>query len=620
MRSFATIGKAATAFALCATFLASAQIESSIQIFNRGKLWQSVDLGKSGPNFNNWTRRGIGLDWPGFDETLIGENIGGAPSHMVAGGLYVGAEKKPDSVLSVEEWCLYAGSITEGASGKYVVKKHTRVFKDGANHWLASEPEMGEEVVETVWEYNLLHENEYNIERMLPIRVTRRVHQWSGSRAHENYVIHDYVIENIADEIRANVPADRYVADTMYNFYALLNYGLHCNSRSWAALFPSYTPGARNTWFRYDKRRRLVLGRAADYPLTPEKNEELGRSNSLGMIIDGEPTGEYLAPGFVGVKLLYSSPDKTGEESNVGQQGWSAASSTLDLSGPMANIGSAEAQYNALEDIRLAASFVESPFDTTFMRRSRMWSLMRLGPWDIAPGESIRIAWAEVVDGVDYSVAVRPDKNASNTVISQSQDIFYETADKAQLTFDNGFNHPDPPAAPEFRIDFNRGAEDVANVIRWGTETETMPDPDDGTLDLEGYVLYRASFLPIGPWTAIDTIDKGDATYLAGGEYEYVDYDVDVGKSYYYALTAYDGGKASWPVNPSQRFSETGSNAVPPLESSLYANRTRTPFVATLPPASNLDEALVVPNPYVIGEGYSSPGAEDVIQFVNIPN
>ena len=486
MRSFATIGKAATAFALCATFLASAQIESSIQIFNRGKLWQSVDLGKSGPNFNNWTRRGIGLDWPGFDETLIGENIGGAPSHMVAGGLYVGAEKKPDSVLSVEEWCLYAGSITEGASGKYVVKKHTRVFKDGANHWLASEPEMGEEVVETVWEYNLLHENEYNIERMLPIRVTRRVHQWSGSRAHENYVIHDYVIENIADEIRANVPADRYVADTMYNFYAVLNYGLHCNSRSWAALFPSYTPGARNTWFRYDKRRRLVLGRAADYPLTPEKNEELGRSNSLGMIIDGEPTGEYLAPGFVGVKLLYASPDKTGAESNVGQQGWSAASSTLDLSGPMANIGSAEAQYNALEDIRLAASFVESPFDTTFMRRSRMWSLMRLGPWDIAPGESIRIAWAEIVDGVDYSVAVRPDKNASNTVISQSQDIFYETADKAQLTFDNGFNHPDPPAAPEFRIDFNRGEEDVANVIRWGTETENMPDPDDGTLDLEG--------------------------------------------------------------------------------------------------------------------------------------
>jgi hypothetical protein len=59
---------------------------------------------------------------------------------------------------------------------------------------------------------------------------------------------------------------------------------------------------------------------------------------------------------------------------------------------------------------------------------------------------------------------------------------------------------------------------------------------------------------------------------------------------------------------------------VPPLESSLHANRTRTPFVATLPPSSNLDEALVVPNPYVIGEGYASPGAEDVIQFVNIPN
>jgi hypothetical protein len=43
-------------------------------------------------------------------------------------------------------------------------------------------------------------------------------------------------------------------------------------------------------------------------------------------------------------------------------------------------------------------------------------------------------------------------------------------------------------------------------------------------------------------------------------------------------------------------------------------------FTATVAPVDNLDDVLVVPNPFVIGEGFSLPGEEDNIQFVNIPN
>ena len=56
------------------------------------------------------------------------------------------------------------------------------------------------------------------------------------------------------------------------------------------------------------------------------------------------------------------------------------------------------------------------------------------------------------------------------------------------------------------------------------------------------------------------------------------------------------------------------------MESSIFANRLDEPFIATLPPKQNLDEILVVPNPFVIGEGFSRPGEQDRIQFVNIPN
>ncbi len=599
---------------ICAGFgEAMAQVEASSFILNRGKLWETFSLGKSGPSFSNWTPRGIGLVWPGFDASQISENIGGAPSYLVSGGLFVGAKWRPDSILSVEDWSMYAGSIAEGAAAKYIVTTNKKVYPNGSNYWLQTNPDAGEQVLKTVWEYNVNYDDEYQIKRMLPVRVTRTVHQWSGSKEDENYIIIDYVIKNISSEIRAKVPSGRFVADTLYDFYALINYGLECNSRSWQVLFPSLTPGARNTWFNYSSLRRLVYGRAADYPATPGINEDMGYAASMGPFVNGQPTGEYLAPGYAGFELLYSSPDSTGFADRVNQQGWSAASNSIDLSGPFTNLGSLEAQYAALKDIRLTANYVSSYSDTAYMKKSRMWSLMSVGPYNILPGDSIRIVIAEIVDGVNYAKAIDPQDYKSNQIISESGSIFLNTAKRAQFTFDNNFTHPNPPAAPKFKVDYNRASRAVANIISWGTEAENIPDPYDGSKDLAGYIIYRSGYLPIGPWIPLDTVMKGDLRYLKGDIYTYMDSSVDIGKGYYYALTAFNKGRAIW------KGVQTLTN-VPPMETSIFANRTTTPFVATLPPTQSLDQVLVVPNPFVIGAGFSQPGVEDKIQFVNIPN
>lgn len=589
------------------------QVESSTFILNRGQLWQTVSLGKVGPSFSNWTQRGIGLDWPGYDASLISENIGGTASHMVSGGFYIGAKWSQDSILSVEEWSLYGSSVSEGAAAKYTVKTNRKVFPNGENFWLQTDPNAGEEVIETVWEYNVNYQDEFQIKRMLPVRVSRTTHQWSGSRTDENYIIHEYVIKNISPEIRAVVDPTRFVADTLLDVYLTLNYGLHSNSRAWSVQFPSLSPGARNTWLFSNSGRRLIFGYATDYPESNNFNESFGLVNSFGPIINGIPTGEYLAPAYVGYKLLYASPNKLNEVSKVNRYGWSAGSNSIDLSGPFTNIGSLEAQYEAMKDIRLTASYVSSPGDTLYMRKSRMWSMMSLGPWDILPGDSIYFAVAEIVNGADYGIALQPKNYPINSITSLSRGIFDRTVDRAQFTFDNNFNHPDPPAAPEFTVDYNRGGGTVANVLRWGTEAESVPDPDDGQLDLTGYIIYRSEYLPIGPWIAIDTITAGDPAYLNGLEYLYVDSVVSIGQGYYYALTAFDNGRASW----------TGVQTVlniPPMETSIFANRKQTPFIATIAPKENLDEILVVPNPFIIGEGQSQPGADDQMQFVNLPN
>ena len=94
-----------------------------------------------------------------------------------------------------------------------------------------------------------------------------------------------------------------------------------------------------------------------------------------------------------------------------------------------------------------------------------------------------------------------------------------------------------------------------------------------------------------------------------------------MGYSYYYAITSYDTGHTSWPVDLTYKFKATASNKVPPLESSIYANRTVTPFKATIPPIQNtLDRILVVPNPFISRSGLINPTDQDVIQFINIPD
>lgn len=616
---------------LCCAVLGSAlqllhaQVESPVLIFNRGQLWQSVFFGKSGPGFANWGRRGVGLDWPGFDATWVREDIGGPPSHLLTGGFIIGARKRGDTVLTVEDWSIVVGTVSSDPNAKYIVTQHTKRWKNGENFWLRANPLVGEEIVETTWEYNFNYTNVDDRERQLPMRISRTMHQWSGSRREENYIIHEYVFRNISPELRAR---GRVVPDTLYGVYLMATYALHSNSRSWTVLFPSLTPGARNTWFFWDNPRKMIWARAGNYRDTPGQDESFGRTNSLGLIINGKPRGEWLAPGFVGLRLLYSTPDTTGQPSRVNGYGWSAASNSVDLSGPLTGAGTNEAKYQIVARPANAASFVASSADTVYMQRSRMWSLMSLGPWTILPGDSVVVAFAEMVDGLDYKYAV-DTATTSNKLGVEGSAIFFRTAEKAQITYNQrragrGYNHPDPPAAPRFTVDYFRGRERfVANQISWAPETEGLRDPDDNTDDLAGYKVYRSGFLPIGPWDSVAVVPRGDLRYFdaTSNRYTLVDSSVQIGTLYYYAVTAYDTGKASWPVDPTVRFPETGnSTRVPPLESSIFAARTIVPFRATIPPISGAGEVLVVPNPFVIREGFSQPGEADAIQFVNLPN
>ncbi|HEX2963153.1 MAG TPA: hypothetical protein VHO43_15245 [Ignavibacteriales bacterium] len=608
-------------------------IDAPLLTFTRGKLWHSLFFGKSGPgSFNNWAQTGISWDWPGFDASKIKEDIDGTASYMATGGLYIGCKNNKDSVLACEDWSIYSSSISNEITSKYRVSKH----KKYSDNWgMQKRKSGGEETIETIWQYNPNFPSQYEPQRQLPLRVRRTAHQWNGSMSDENYIIYEYVIKNISNELQ-EYKEERKIVDTLHGFYAMFNYAINCNSKSWRIFYPDLSSGARNTKFRTDNSRNMVYGWAGDYKEDPYSKDNpramsyafaATRGQKLKNPATGEiePTGEWLAPGFAGIKLLYCTPNSINHlPTKINKIAWSAVDNSIDLGGPLTGkSGVLEDYYSVLKDPANAFSSVTSSFDP-LMGSRRLWTMMSLGPWDIAPGDSIVIAIAEMVDGIDYSKCTGPDmyKSDAITMLAKGRiDNFEPTADKAQFTYNNGLRHPNPPLAPSFKVNFFKGKDNfVANEITWTDSCENLPDPDDGVLDLQGYRLYRSEYLPIGPWKKIAEISRRKDGYYSAGNYTFVDSTVEIGTRYYYALTAFDSGRTSWNINPAAIYPGTHSSQVPPLESSIYANRSLYPFVATLAPPKTLDNVLVVPNPFVIGEGSSQPGDADLIQFVNIPN
>jgi len=611
---------------------ALSQVTATNILLSRGQLWETINIAKIGPTFRDWGRLGYGMDYPGFDPDLVPDVIGGGNSHHVGGGFWVGALRPStrDSVWGVEDWAMFAGSVgLSETDSRYLLKRHGLRWPNGENHWLQTHPLEGEEVVDTEWEFNPHYQFPFRPPRFLPLRVKRTVRTWSGSAKDENYIILEYMLTNVAREPRIFNPQEASPEvyrilrqdSTLADFYVTFTYAFSINHRGWTVKFPQFGAGALNNRFLYDTRRRLLYGWADDYTAAPENDKYDPYLYEAG----GPPSKrEWLAPAFVGLKFLYISRNKSGRENQVGPVAWSVSEPRSSF--PFTGLNTPELWYAAMKDPSKGYQPILFPQGLGDDRwgRSRMWSMITLGPWDLAPGDSVRIVMAEVVGSVDYAKAV--DARTTEQQIATGRDSLFANSERAQFNFDHGYNVPDPPAAPtSFQLGRLKGTT-VGNVLSWSDQAEAIPDPDyvgEERFDLAGYRIYRSGYLPFGPWQRIAEIPKRDPRYYDSTTrtYTFADTTVSVGFRYYYAITSYDTGHDTWPPDPRATFPETRSNRVPSLESSKFPNHTTTPFLAAFSAVNTtLDRILVVPNPFVVRSGFVTPGSQDVISFVNIPS
>ncbi|MFZ5517637.1 MAG: T9SS type A sorting domain-containing protein [Candidatus Zhuqueibacterota bacterium] len=574
----------------------------------RGKLWHSFYMSQECEPMADWGRKTYGLDWPGYSTEEVKQNIGGSNSYLVAGGFFITALNDTGNVWGWDNFATHGTDVGyEGDQFRYLVSKdennapiHRRRWNNGENYWLQLNPREAEDVIESQWEMNGAWYQPWDNQNM-PVAVKRTVRQWSGSQADENYVIIDYTVRNTQRR------------DALNGVYLLFNYALSPNHRGWNLTFSNFPDGARNTHSSYDADDRLLLAFAGDFIATPGLDESFDFFNHVvydPIRDENTLSPEFIAPGFMGIKFLYVSPDSNGVENSI-RFAWSAAAPTNDHSGPFLGIAGLDSKYEAMANPTLLSEAFDDASDPR-MGQNRLYANFSVGPFNIPHRDSIKIVVAEFVGGMNYEDAIKENTTRDDVLAAGDSAVAYLN-ERVAFNYNHGYTVPMPPPAPAFSVYPSSAEGQVANVVAFDNAVESVADPHQGAPDIVGYRIYRSGSYPFGPWLRVAEIPVGDPQFFNADsqKYMFIDTAVPLGYGFYYAVTSYDSGHDAWTVDPAV--------SVPSLESSIFANRTHTAFYTTLQPTkSELDRVTVVPNPFYRSSGFQLAGDTKLIQFVNL--
>lgn len=280
------------------------------------------------------------------------------------------------------------------------------------------------------------------------------------------------------------------------------------------------------------------------------------------------------------------------------------------------------------------------------------------GPYNLAPGDSFRIAWAQALGTISpqkaheiglqwlnddvtpppgmelgvsdnlpdtydqYPELYAEDSRASehsnwakDCWIHTGKDSLMNIMAAAQWAYDNNFDLPQPPPPPSIEV---TSLPDRIEIL-WGDESEAADD-------FAGYRVYRAQ----GQWwtgqAPADYYSEGGNQYLGVYEllfecgegtdnptivHKYDDTTAQRGLAYYYYVTAFDDGTSNKP---------DWHGKVESLESSQWANVTQKAANLKKQAASSLDNVVIVPNPYNISASeLQFVGEQNKIMFLNLP-
>ena len=344
-------------------------------------------------------------------------------------------------------------------------------------------------------------------------------------------------------------------------------------------------------------------------------------------VSDADSLGRLAASAFVGVVTLHADASASDDSDDRGQP---ATITYFDSDATFTSQNDAFSPSKMQTEYSLMTSGVKEPRHAYAVEPSGLSGFLDptgdpqlgtqggnsfangYGPYTLAPGESIRIVWAEGAGGLsreansaigqaflnagndaDAGLTYNGETKTKNEWIFTGRDSLFQTFNRAIEAFEADYQIARAPAPPaSFSVD--GGGDRIA--LAWDPPAEG-PTPTR-------YEVYRAR----------GSLDSTYSIVYSGTETSFDDTTPIRGVGYYYYVQA---------VVDNAGDGVAGAPLGAPLKSSRYFTQSYTPALLARPQGTSLDAIRVVPNPFNIGSAgqfrFQGDGETNKLAFFNIP-
>lgn len=501
---------------------------------------------------------------------------------------------------------------------------------------------------------------------LLGVTLTKRIYAWTQG-AHDSYHVQEYVLENTGHaSAEENGALDGQTAeDVVLHFQKRYTHQERSSipGQEWGANVMNDVVGDGQEDYDVDFAAQYTWnGNSPGADIDPLGGPAW--NDSPWFLEEGDEGGELTTTQFVGTVKLYapSSPDKPRQPSMTGHidadhnltSNNSAFSeqmadeyrfiSTGSRSGGDYTLGTGSHHYPHHADIADEDgdfTTVVGEGDPKLGKAGGYTSAFSYGPYDLPPGESVRIVIAEAAAGIstearveigqafkatangggraatdafapidydaDDSGTIEADESmGKNAWVMTGRDSLFQTFKRALANFNRASNGdgqltnyvlPEPPQPPsEFNVE--SGVDEIS--LSW-----SHPGSPPG-----GYEIYRARGRVMAQYEnnykyeLIADIDDASTT-------SYSDQDVTRGAQYFYYIQAVGTENTDGTA-----LTPTGK----PLKSNRYQTQTWDPASLKRGPGENVSDFKIVPNPYNVSADQEVRWDEqDRLGFLDIP-